>query len=397
MSGSLLVAGCVANPSLMGDAKTGDGYRGDEQVAVLLPQSGRYAGAAQALRDGILAAQGADPQGRRPRFRFYDSSDPASAPNLLLQAAANGATMAIGPLQKEAVTALVASGEVPIPTLALNRAATEAAPPTDLYQFALSPEDEAADAASKAWANGQRSALLLYPEGRWGDRMAFGFRQAWLALGGELIGSVIYDPGASDFSAPVAELFARGGEATSTRFLFLVATAGIARQIWPRVQEYGGGGLSVYSTSHVYAGGGEADRITGLGGLYFVDIPWLLAPEPGDPLSRERLQSSLSGVDNRYIRLYAMGIDAYALTPRLDWMSQRPGAYLEGKTGRLTLDHKGRVRRELILAVHGGTGPVRLAQRASPATSVLSARPGAKVTPRLVAAKETGGIVRARP
>lgn len=355
---TISLVGCVANQPRSGNALGAtDGYSSQDVVAVLLPKSGRYAGAAEAVRDGILAAQSVDGQARRPQVRFYDSSDPASVPRLLLQAAADGATLAIGPLQKESVNALAASSTLPIPTLALNRATTDIAP-KNLYQFALSPEDEAAEVANKAWEKGYRTALVLSPEGSWGDRISSGFRRDWVSLGGRIVASRVYDPNAGNNAETISGLFSQAGGTAD--FMFLVTTAAKARKLWPQVRANGGAGLPVYTTSHIYSGSFDPDADLGLVGLYFVDIPWLLAPNAADPLSRERLQVSLSGIKGKYTRLYAMGIDAYALAPRVTWMTDRPGAYLDGKTGRLSLDTRRHVRRELTLARLDGVGPARM-------------------------------------
>jgi hypothetical protein len=56
-----------------------------------------------------------------------------------------------------------------------------------------------------------------------------------------------------------------------------------------------------------------------------------------------------------------MGVDAYRLGSRLQWMSQNPQARVAGKTGILRMDSKGRIYRQLTLARIGATGPVKVA------------------------------------
>jgi outer membrane PBP1 activator LpoA protein len=341
------------------------GFERQDSLAVLLPESGRFAGPAEALRNGILAAHDVTGQGPRPQIRFYDSSDPASVPALLRQAASDGATLAIGPLQKASVSALAQSGALPIPTLALNR--TNADPVTpNLYQFALSPEDEAAEAANKAWSAGRRNALVLQPQGSWGERISGAFRRQWDALGGQVLATGSYSPKAGDYTDAVTGLLSGAG-ASAADMLFLVATAETARRMTPEILS-AAPGLAVYSTSHVYGGSFDPGGDRSLVGLNFVDIPWLLSTDPSDPLSREQLQIRFSGIEGRFTRLYAMGIDAYQLAPRLTWMAANPGSYFEGTTGRLSLDTRRRVRRELTLARMDGTGPVRVtaAERVAP-------------------------------
>jgi outer membrane PBP1 activator LpoA protein len=347
------LSGCAGIPmgsdSQLNRAVTGD-YHSGETLAVLLPRSGRYAGAAQIVRDGIVAAQEADPQGARPSLRFYDSES-GSAKALVQRAAADGASLVIGPLQKPKVDELARSSELPIPVLALNQASGKRNPPRNLYQFSLSPEDEAAEVAAKAWDMGSRRALVLYPEGNWGNRISRAFRQSWKGLGGEVAGTQAYDPSAADYASSLTRLAKRG---TSGDFLFLVATQRDARQIFPQIRGKMGTEIPVYSTSHAYGGRFDPKGDRSLVGLNFVEIPWLVEPARGDAVSSKGLHGKLP-------RLYAMGVDAYRLGSRVQWISQNPQVRVAGKTGILSMDSQGRIHRQLTLARIGATGPVKMA------------------------------------
>ena len=350
---AVALSGCsgmqMGGSSELSRAVTG-GYQSAQTLAVLLPESGRFAPAARVVRDGIVAAQEADPQGTRPALRFYDSAT-GSATTLVKQAAADGASLVIGPLQKPAVDELAGSSALPIPVLALNQASTAGRPPRNLYQFALSPEGEAADVAVKAWNQGHRTALILYPEGKWGSRISTAFRQEWKVLGGTLAAARIFDPAAEDFSAAVATLSEQGENAD---FVFLVATSKLARRIWPQIKHKIGTEMPVYATSHIYSGRFDPEGDRGLVGLNFVEIPWLVEPAQGDAVSAKGLRKKLP-------RLYAMGVDAYRLGSRLGWMSGNPRARVQGKTGILTMDSRGRIYRELTLARFDADGPNKMA------------------------------------
>src|SRR3569623_1952139 len=91
-------------------------------IALLLPLRGPYGHAAAAVRDGFLAAYFADRlQNYKTRIRIYDSADKSAAvPQLYARALADGAELVVGPLAKEAVSALRQSGNLTVPTLALN-------------------------------------------------------------------------------------------------------------------------------------------------------------------------------------------------------------------------------------------------------------------------------------
>lgn len=373
---AMLLASC-AGPPRRADPGAGPGAaappQARAQVAVLLPQSGRYAEAGAVVRQGILAAQGASGQG--PELRFYDSHNPKAVPELLRLAAAEGASLAIGPLEKEAVDALAVQSALPIPTLALNRATSEASPP-NLYQFSLDPEDEAADAARKAWGRGYHTAILLYPASPWGERLANSFRREWLGSGGSFATIQAFDPNSADLpQGLLADAFAGSVQTAPADCVFLVATAPQARRLWPEIVASTQGPPPVFATSHVFEGAPDQEGNQALLGLQFVDIPWMIDVNPADPLSRSSLERTSGGIDPRYARLYAMGIDAYALIQQLDGLAGRPGAFLDGRTGRLSLDSRRRVQRELILARLDSLGPRRMTA-AGAAASLTAAHPG---------------------
>jgi outer membrane PBP1 activator LpoA protein len=362
------------------------GYQGSETLAVLLPQSGRFAGAAKIVRDGIVAAQQADPQGKRPELRFYDSTT-GSATALVQKAAADGASLVIGPLQKQAVNQLAGASALPVPVLALNMATSGGNPPGNLFQFSLSPEDEAASVARAAWDEGHRTAVMLYPEGNWGNRLSRAFRQEWKALGGQLSATQTFDPAAADFSATLSEL---SGRASGADFVFLVATSKLARQIWPQIRHKIGSDIPVYSTSNIYSGRFDPEGDRALVGLNFVEIPWLVEPAQSDPVASKGLYGQLP-------RLYAMGVDAYRLGSRLDWLSSSSQAKVQGKTGVLSMDSQRRIHRQLTLARIDADGPVKVAVTGnSGAAAIARVEPRDAQAPRM-ASLGSAGLASARP
>lgn len=125
------------------------GYGSDDTLTVMLPSSGRFSAAATAVREGIEAARTADTSGQPPRLVFIDSSNAARVLAGHARAVAEGADYVVGPLEKESVDRLAAGPALAVPTLALNRTTRDSPPAENLFQFALSPENEAAEAATK--------------------------------------------------------------------------------------------------------------------------------------------------------------------------------------------------------------------------------------------------------
>ncbi len=351
-------------------------FRRPDRVAVLLPASGPYAKPAAALEAGFLAAYYQEVPADRPVLSFYDNGDPADTWPLFHQAVEEGADMVVGPLDKEGVAQLLRAGELEVPVLALNQVPPESASPPNLFQFGLSPEDEARQVAERGWLDGHTRALALVPEGPWGGRILEAFRDRWERLGGTLVEVQRYAEAENDFSAPIRALLdideseqrrralqgqlGRQLEFEPRRrqdagFVFLIAKSQIGRQIRPQLQFHHAAGLPVYATSHVFTGASDPKGDRDLEGVRFPDIPWLLVPEPDDPLSPEQLAGIIPESGGSFRRLYAMGIDSYGLIAHLPRLISSPEEVMNGRTGILTLDEVNQLRRRLVWAeMHDG-------------------------------------------
>ena len=79
-------------------------------------------------------------------------------------------------------------------------------------------------------------------------------------------------------------------------------------------------------------------------------MPWVIDPEnEHSPLNRV-IERYRKPVHSAYKRLYALGMDAYSLVPRITELVLRPASQYAGKTGYLKIDRKGQVHRRLIWA-----------------------------------------------
>ncbi|MCK5432722.1 MAG: penicillin-binding protein activator, partial [Gammaproteobacteria bacterium] len=89
----------------------------------------------------------------------------------------------------------------------------------------------------------------------------------------------------------------------------------------------------------------------------FVDMPWVIDPENEySPLNR-MIERYRKPAHSAYKRLYAFGIDAYRLIPRIAELFLQPSQQYEGKTGYLKIDKEGRIHRRLIWARFVGGKP----------------------------------------
>lgn len=341
-----------------------------QQIALLLPFTGKLAPLGKAIRDGFLATyhQTRARDNPTPNIKTYDSSDADIIGQLYRQAVLDGAQLVIGPLRKEAVEALL--GQVPdfsVPLLALNRASGDNFP-ANVYQFALAPEDEARQIAEIASSEGFERALVLTPGSEWGRNVADAFNERWQTLGGTIIAQAGFHPQSNDYSKIIKDAMQldlsekraqklgwllgdkiefqprRRGDVD---FIFLVARPQEAHAIKPLLAFHYAGDIPVYATSHVYTGIPSPTKDRDIDGVKFVDTPWSLtdqAPEKAAIL-KEIPQS------RHYQRMYALGVDAYRLYPRLQQMAQLENSRVYGETGSLRLNAAGQIERELLLAV----------------------------------------------
>lgn len=316
-------------------------------------------------------AQITPPQATNAQIKVYDTtSQPLAA--LLTQAQQDGATLVVGPLLKENVDQLSGSNTT-LNVLALNQPETPKDNPNICY-FALSPEDEARDAARHIWEQQKRQPLLLIPRGSFGDRVAKAFNQEWQKLGGQTvlqqgIGSAgelrqavnsggIRMSGTPISAAPAPQAVTIAGltipappsdvpaeSGGNVDAVYIVATQSQLTLIKPMIDmaTTSRSKPAMYASSRSYQAGAGPDFRLEMEGLQFSDIPLLAGANP------QLLQQASSRFRNDYslVRLYAMGMDAWTLANHFAEMRQLPGFQVSGTTGMLTASPSCVINRKL--------------------------------------------------
>ena len=345
-------------------------------VALLLPLQGSFAEAARAVRDGFLGAWFTDgASAQRPTITIHSTSE-ADVAALYRAVVEAGAEFVVGPLRKSSVAALADEQITSVPTLTLNLlpSADSVATFTNLYQFALSPEDEAAQVAERAWFDGHGRAAVIAPQSPWGSRLAEAFSTAWEQLGGHVVEIQLYPTEGEDesqppnMSAPVelllnldeSERRARSMRQLLGRrvhfeprrrddidFIFMAGFPREARQLRPQLRFHDAATVPIYSTSHVFTGSPNAQSDGDIDDIIFGDMPWVLEHFSASARVRDTTLRLWPNRARAYPRLYGFGADAYRLIVQLRRLQAAPGAVYEGHTGKLWLDEHRRVRRRL--------------------------------------------------
>ena len=209
--------GDVVKASKLTDAAAND-------IAVLLPLSGRLARSGQVVKDGIIAAYYTDVEKRQdehllPRLRFIDTNG-VDSQELITEI--GDTKFIIGPLLKETIESLIPNLPIGINVLALNRPeelpdsslgqstpysiATQRADvenkasnvdlaepktqdeigaldlPVSLNYYGLAPEDEAKQLAELIFKKGYRAPIVIAAQNSLYQRMDDTFKTHWKAL-----------------------------------------------------------------------------------------------------------------------------------------------------------------------------------------------------------------------
>lgn len=306
-------------------------------------------------------------------LKIYDtSSQPLD--QVLAQVQQDGASIVVGPLLKNNVEELMKSNTT-LNVLALNQP-EQVQNRANICYFALSPEDEARDAARHIHEQGKQAPLLLIPRSALGDRVANAFADEWQKLGGGVVlqqkfGSVSelragvnggagialngspvtaslpqqqgVTIGGLTIPAPPTDAQISGGGKVDAAYI--VATPQEIAFIKPMIAMRNGSqsGATLYASSRSAQGTAGPDFRLEMDGLQYSEIPMLAGSNPS------LMQQALSAVRNDYslARLYAMGVDAWALANHFTQMRQVPGFELNGNTGDLTATQDCVINRKL--------------------------------------------------
>lgn len=301
-------------------AKTG------AHIALLLPmKSASFGNAADAVRKGFMAAVAVAPP--ELPVKVY-ATDEASGDilSVYLAAVQEGAKIVVGPLTRNAVSALAASKDISVPTIALNTPEENTAIPPTLYVFGLSIEAEARQIARIAITEGKHSVFVVSSGTPLSTRAQQAFLDEWKKLDGELSGQFTLSKNQDDLRTLLDTSIK-----SSADIIFLAADAAKARLARPYLNPV----ATTYATSQVFSGKGKQIHNIDLNGVRFVDMPWLLEPDHTAVMVYPKPEMNNS-VD--LDRLYALGIDAFRLATSLISGEVRNGFTLDGVTGKINLN-----------------------------------------------------------
>src|SRR6266550_3637840 len=309
-----------------------------DAIALLLPlESASYGLAAEAVKAGFLAA--ANRAGISSRIRVIGHGDDGVLPALAAAADA-GVALVVGPLTRDDLKTVIALAPSRPRMLALNQPDDGSPLPDNAYALALSVDNDAAQIARVARADGVRSFAVVVSNGALQRRFAAAFAAEWQNAGRAPLSEYRFDPNpellgqlrrALATHPPDAVLLAIDGEDVA-----------LAKSFLPQGR--------VYAVSQI-ADDLSPPMLRDLEGVRYVEIPWLAEPDSQASAVAPRIRFDSPLLE----RLYALGLDALALAQMFAEPAPPDRVELDGATGHLSLTPAGTFARQgRMMVIHDG-------------------------------------------
>ena len=343
--------------ALVGGQKLSVDNVNTKTVALLLPLNGSSRIFGNTIRQGYVDAVKFYPQEPQQNVVVLDTTS-LPMESLIEQAQAQNVELIVGPLLKEEVIKIKQLAPS-IPVLALNKVDDGTVSSNKMCFFALSPEDEAKDAADHIFAQNKQKPLLIVPQTDLGRRVAKSFAKQWSQIAngsqayvqyvgsiGTLRGNMNHNSGISLTGRPVS--FDDGNATTSSSSagfdaIYVYASYDELTLIKPMLdlgagKTIGNGSSSVtlYSSSKSHVASASNDFNYDMNKTEYADIPLIIN-------SSDRTSSLIPGniqKDYSLTRLYAMGIDAWRLANRFNQLDSYQPNFLDGMTGKLSTSNQ---------------------------------------------------------
>ncbi len=293
-----------------------------DQIAVLLPLSGRFASAVgEPAKLGILTAL--KDRGSKAKVTFYDTNK-TNISQIVATVSANGTKLVIGPILKPEVNAMNAAG-IKIPSITLN--APEGNRPVNQWYFDLGPNYEGAIAASKIYADGYKSPIVI---GLSSDKSSQRSVNSFMNTFGKVNNNAVV----CNYSNPANV----GSEIAKCPFgsadsAYVSASVIDAVQIKAAIPS----NIAVYLTDKSYMGVNNSSQELALKGAILGDMPWVLT----DSSLKESFMKSMPKANSQVQRIFAASYDAVNFAFNIKQLASNQNDVLHGLSGDISLGRDG--------------------------------------------------------
>lgn len=341
-----------------------------DNVALLLPLTGRFGPQAIRARDGFINAMMEDKErGEFTKFKIIDTEATPMA-DILATLQQEDIQFVVGPLLRSKIEEFQSLNDTDIAQLALNIPSEINTDKNSCY-FTLSPEQEAEQAAIHLFEQGHKHPLFLAPQGTMGERLSQAFSDKWYQLTAKKP-SISYFGKKSQLQQKINSVF--GIESSQARIYQMNALTNIELESQPRSRRDIDAVYMVARSSELvllkpfidvainpgiappklYASSrsnsDSQTKLVEIHGIEFSDIPLLVKEDHKFKAQYDELWPKSS---NGETRLHALGMDAYQLIVELPQMKAVDNYHMQGKTGELSINQECVIQRQMSWAVHG--------------------------------------------
>jgi outer membrane PBP1 activator LpoA protein len=364
-----------------------------ENIAVILPLTGKQKNAGLAVQQGILAAFEQEnaqlSESETIKTLHFIDSNTVDWHTLPTQFNEQKIDFVIGPLLKSHLNKylklsqpsavknpqepssetdnsllteknIVNESAFTLPTLLLNLSSQDIVSPNHVA-FSMRPEDEAIQAAATLSQVGFKQAIVLSHQDKVSQRIALAFVKKWQEQTAQSLEIVYFEQGKAmqanlkaslDVNVSqnrIDELQSRlkqtiKAQTRNRRDVDMVYVVGSAEQT-RLVKPYIDVNISpfskripIYASSRSHSIKSDASSASDLQGLTFTEIPWLLK-SANQNVDLAQLSAQLwPKRHDSLLRIFAMGFDSYNLINKLSLMQQAPYIRHFGQTGVLQLN-----------------------------------------------------------
>ena len=306
-------------------------------IALILPlESPAYGRAASAVKAGFLAA--AARAGASARVQVISHGDDGVLP-AFAAAAQSGVALAVGPLTRDDLKTVLAMSPLRPRMLALNQTDEGAPLPAGVYASTLAIEQDAAVLMRVARGDGVKAIAVVGSDSPFQRRFSQSFVAAWRREGGAPPREYRFDASPEQLGALRRELTTQSIDAV---LLAVDASDAALAKSFLRGR--------VYASSQI-TDGLPAQMLYDLENVRYIEVPWLA--EPDNPAFGGVPRADYD--DPVLERLYALGIDAFALAQMLAEPTPPDRIELDGATGHLSLLPSRVFAREgRVMTIHDG-------------------------------------------
>ncbi|GAA5138350.1 penicillin-binding protein activator [Thalassotalea piscium] len=337
-----------------------------ENIAIILPLSGKQELAGQAAQQGVLAAFDND---NNKTLHFIDAQK-LDMSLLSAQLHELNIDYVIGPLLRENVDAYLTLEELFIPTLLLNIPSN---PVLKAHQvaFSMRPEDEAIQAATTLSNKDFKHPLVLSHKDNVSQRIAQTFLSTWQKIANSTPDIIYFDNNnkmqdtlKSSLEVDLSQYRINriksrikqkiDAEARNRRdidMIYVVGSVAETRLLKPYIDvniSPFAKRIPIYASSRSHSSQSDASDSRDLNGLTFTEMPWLITSKQQNSSLHSLIEKLWPNRGDGLKRIFAMGYDSLSLITKIDAMQQSSYVRHYGQTGVLQLTENNILSRSLL-------------------------------------------------